>query len=109
MLDINIYDFSNMMLEQISMIISIGFTSSLIGITIYVLAKSWDEGKERALARDEVEMRDELNRKRLENLKLENLEIRLTNDDMELLNLMTGVNGTVRGTLRNVIRDHLKN
>ena len=86
------------------MVISLVFMSILIGITIYVLARSWNEGKERA----EIKEQEELKRKRVENLKLENLEIKLTKEDMELLNLMTRVNGTVRGTLRNRIREHLK-
>lgn len=104
MFSIDMYSFNNMILEQISMVISLVFMSILIGITIYVLARSWNEGKERA----EIKEQEELKRKRVENLKLENLEIKLTKEDMELLNLMTRVNGTVRGTLRNRIREHLK-
>lgn len=104
MFSIDMYSFNNMILEQISMVISLVFMSILIGITIYVLARSWNEGKERT----EIKEQEELKRKRVENLKLENLEIKLTKEDMELLNLMTGVNGTVRGTLRNRIREHLK-
>lgn len=104
MFSIDMYSFNNMILEQISMVISLVFMSILIGITIYVLVKSWNEGKERA----EIKEQEELKRKRVENLKLENLEIKLTKEDMELLNLMTRVNGTVRGTLRNRIREHLK-
>lgn len=105
----NMYNFTNMMLEQISMVISVVFTSALIGITIYVLAKSWDEGKERYLEREEREKQEQLNRKRLENLKLDSLEINLTSEDMELLNLMTKRDGTAKGTLRNIVREHLKN
>lgn len=104
MFSIDMYSFNNMILEQISMVISLVFMSILIGITIYVLARSWNEGKEKA----EIKEQEELKRKRVENLKLENLEIKLTKEDMELLNLMTRVNGTVRGTLRNRIREHLK-
>lgn len=108
MFGIDMHSVNNMILEQFSMCVSVVFMSALIGITIYVLTKSWDEGKERALVREENEKQEELNRKRLENLKLENLEIKLTADDMELLKLMTGVDKTVRGTLRSVLRDHLK-
>ena len=104
MFSTDMYSFNNMILEQVSMAISLVFMSILIGITIYVLARSWNEGKERA----EIKEQEELKRKRVENLKLENLEIKLTKEDMELLNLMTRVNGTVRGTLRNRIREHLK-
>lgn len=104
MFSIDMYSFNNMILEQISMVISLVFMSILIGITIYVLARSWNEGKERA----KIKEQEELKRKRVENLKLENLEIKLTKEDMELLNLMTRVNGTVKGTLRNRIREHLK-
>lgn len=108
MLGNNMYDFTNMMLEQISMVISVVFISALIGVTIYVLAKSWEEGKERYLEREEIEKQEQLNRKRLENLKLENLEINLTNEDVELLNLMTKRDGTIKGTLRGIVREHLK-
>lgn len=101
--------------DEISMIISVTFMSALIGITIYFLVKSWDEGKERYFERkalqenDEIERKqEEINKKRLENLKLENLEIKLTSEDLELLNLMTGNNGTTKGTLRKNLRDHLK-
>ena len=104
MFSTDMYSFNNMILEQVSMAISLVFMSILIGITIYVLARSWNEGKERA----EIKEQEELKRKRVENLKLENLEIKLTKEDMELLSLMTRVNGTVRGTLRNRIREHLK-
>lgn len=102
-------------IDNITMIISVCFMSALIGVTIYVLTNSWEEGKERYLERealreiDEVEKkREDINKRRLENLKLENLEIKLTNEDMELLKLMTGNNGTARGTLRNILREHLR-
>lgn len=103
-------------IDNITMIISVCFMSTLIGITIYVLVNSWEEGKERYLQRevlreiDEIERKkEEVNKKRLENLKLENLEIKLTNEDLELLNLMTKRDGTIKGTLRGIVREHLKN
>ena len=99
----------NCIVETIATLISITFISCLIAITIYKLIQSWDEGKERYLANEEYERKEALNKKRLENLKLENLEVKLTNEDIELLNLMTGINGTIRGTLRNIIREYLKN
>ena len=78
-------------------------------ITIYKLIQSWDEGKERYLANEENERREELNKKRLENLKLENLEVKLTSEDIELLNLIAGNKGTPKGVLRNMLREHLRN
>lgn len=93
---------------QVAMIISISFMSALIGSTIYLLVKSWEEGKERYLIKNEIEKQEELKRKKLENLKLENLDIKLTNDDMEILNLVAGNNGTAKGTLRKLLRDHLR-
>lgn len=94
--------------EQIATLFSITFLSMFIAIIIYALIRSWYEGKERALIKAKTEREEALKEKRLKNLKLENLEITLTNEDLELLNLMTGSNGTVKGTLRNILRDYLK-
>ena len=58
---------------------------------------------------EENERREELNKKRLENLKLENLEVKLTREDIELLNLIAGNKGTPKGVLRNMLREHLRN
>ena len=58
---------------------------------------------------EENERREELNKKRLENLKLENLEVKLTSEDIELLNLIAGNKGTPKGVLRNMLREHLRN
>lgn len=98
----------NCIVEPIATLISLTFTSCLIAITIYKFIQSWDEGKERYLANEENERIEALNKKKLENLKLENLEIKLTDEDLELLELMTRSNGTVKGTLRNILRDYLK-
>ena len=94
----------NCIVETIATLISITFISCLIAITIYKLIQSWDEGKERYLANEENERREELNKKRLENLKLENLEVKLTREDIELLNLIAGNKGTPKGVLRNMLR-----
>ena len=99
----------NCIVEPIATLISLTFISCLIAITIYKLIQSWDEGKERYLANEENVRIEALNKKRLENLKLENLEIKLTSEDIELLKLMSGSNGTAKGNLRNVIREHLRN
>ncbi|WP_195951641.1 hypothetical protein [Clostridium saudiense] len=99
----------NCIVETIATLISIAFISCLIAITIYKLIQSWDEGKERYLANEENERREELNKKRLENLKLENLEVKLTREDIELLNLIAGNKGTPKGVLRNMLREHLRN
>jgi len=98
----------NCIVEPITTLISLTFISGLIAITIYKLIQSWDEGKERYLVNEECERKEALNKKRLENLKLENLEVKLTNEDMELLQLIAGKNGTAKGTLRNILREHLK-
>ena len=63
MFEVDVYSFNNIILEQISMVISVVFISSLIAISIYFLAKSWDEGKERALQRSDIERQEELKRK----------------------------------------------
>ena len=93
--------------------ISITFISCLIAITIYKLIQSWDEGKERYLANEENERRGDRYKgrsfERLENLKLENLEVKLTREDIELLNLIAGNKGTPKGVLRNMLREHLRN
>lgn len=99
----------NCIVETIATLISITFISCLIAITIYKLIQSWDEGKERYLANEENERREELNKKRLENLKLESLEVKLTSEDIELLNLIAGNKGTPKGVLRNMLREHLRN
>ena len=99
----------NCIVETIATLISITFISCLIAITFYKLIQSWDEGKERYLANEENERREELNKKRLENLKLENLEVKLTSEDIELLNLIAGNKGTPKGVLRNMLREHLRN
>ena len=79
----------NCIVETIATLISITFISCLIAITIYKLIQSWDEGKERYLANEENERREELNKKRLENLKLENLEVKLTREDIECIYVAT--------------------
>lgn len=99
----------NCIVETIATLISITFISCLIAITIYKLIQSWDEGKERYLANEENVRIEALNKKRLENLKLENLEIKLTSEDIELLNLIAGNKGTPKGVLRNMLREHLRN
>ena len=99
----------NCIVETIATLISITFISCLIAITIYKLIQSWDEGKERYLANEENVRIEALNKKRLENLKLENLEVKLTSEDIELLNLIAGNNGTPKGVLRNMLREHLRN
>ena len=76
----------NCIIEPVATLISLTFISGLIAITIYKLILSWDYGKERYLANEENKRIEALNKKRLENLKLENLEIKLTNEDIELLN-----------------------
>ena len=99
----------NCIVEPIVTLISLTFISGLIAITIYKLIQSWDEGKERYLANEEYERKEALNKKRLENLKLENLEVKLTREDIELLNLIAGNKGTPKGVLRNMLREHLRN
>lgn len=99
----------NCIVETIATLISITFISCLIAITIYKLIQSWDEGKERYLANEENVRIEELNKKRLENLKLESLEVKLTSEDIELLNLIAGNKGTPKGVLRNMLREHLRN
>lgn len=94
---------ANCIFEPIATIISLTFISGLIAITIYKLIQSWDEGKERYAFRDQ----EEKNKKRLDNLKLETLEINLTSEDIELLQLLGGNNSTVKGTLRKMLREHL--
>ncbi|WP_412221499.1 hypothetical protein [Clostridium saudiense] len=99
----------NCIVEPIATLISLTFISCLIAITIYKLIQSWDEGKERYLANEENVRIEELNKKRLENLKLESLEVKLTSEDIELLNLIAGNKGTPKGVLRNMLREHLRN
>ena len=99
----------NCIVEPIATLISLTFISCLIAITIYKLILSWDEGKERYLANEENVRIEALNKKRLENLKLENLEVKLTSEDIELLNLIAGNKGTPKGVLRNMLREHLRN
>ena len=99
----------NCIVEPIATLISLTFISGLIAITIYKLIQSWDEGKERYFANEEYERKEALNKKRLENLKLENLEVKLTSEDIELLNLIAGNKGTPKGVLRNMLREHLRN
>ena len=99
----------NCIVETIATLISITFISCLIAITIYKLIQSWDEGKERYLANEENVRIEELNKKRLENLKLESLEVKLTSEDIKLLNLIAGNKGTPKGVLRNMLREHLRN
>ena len=99
----------NCIVEPIATLISLTFISGLIAITIYKLIQSWDEGKERYLANEENARIESLNKKRLENLKLENLEIKLTSEDIELLNIIAGNKGTPKGVLRNMLREHLRN
>lgn len=99
----------NCIAEPIATLISLTFISCLIAITIYKLIQSWDEGKERYLANEENVRIEELNKKRLENLKLESLEVKLTSEDIELLNLIAGNKGTPKGVLRNMLREHLRN
>ncbi len=99
----------NCIVEPIATLISLTFISCLIAITIYKLIQSWDEGKERYLANEENVRIEELNKKRLENLKLENLEVKLTSEDIELLNLIAGNKGTPKSVLRNMLREHLRN
>ena len=99
----------NCIVEPIATLISLTFISCLIAITIYKLIHSWDEGKERYLANEENVRIEALNKKRLENLKLENLEVKLTSEDIELLNLIAGNKGTPKGVLRNMLREHLRN
>ena len=99
----------NCIVEPIATLISLTFISCLIAITIYKLIQSWDEGKERYLANEENVRIEELNKKRLENLKLESLEVKLTSEDIELLNLIAGNKGTPKGVLRNTLREHLRN
>ena len=89
-------------------LLGLSFLSLLLGVVIYVLVKSFEEGKERAAIRDEIERREALRKKKLENLKLENLEISLTDEDIDLLHLMTESNGTIKGTLGYVLREHLR-
>ena len=99
----------NCIVEPIATLISITFISCLIAITIYKQIQSWYEGKERYLANEENVRIEALNKKRLENLKLENLEVKLTSEDIELLNLIAGNKGTPKGVLRNMLREHLRN
>lgn len=99
----------NCIVEPIATLISLTFISCLIAITIYKLIQRWDEGKERYLANEENVRIEELNKKRLENLKLESLEVKLTSEDIELLNLIAGNKGTPKGVLRNMLREHLRN
>ena len=99
----------NCIVEPIATLISLTFISCLIAITIYKLIQSWDEGKERYLANEENVRIEELNKKRIENLKLESLEVKLTSEDIELLNLIAGNKGTPKGVLRNMLREHLRN
>lgn len=99
----------NCIVEPIATLISLTFISCLIAITIYKLIQSWDGGKERYLANEENVRIEELNKKRLENLKLESLEVKLTSEDIELLNLIAGNKGTPKGVLRNMLREHLRN
>ena len=99
----------NCIVEPIATLISLTFISGLIAITIYKLIQSWDEGKERYLANEENARIESLNKKRLENLKLENLEVKLTSEDMELLQLIAGSNRTPKGMLRELLREYLRN
>lgn len=96
-------------IDSVVSLVGLVIISLILGVVIYVLVKSFDEGKERAAIRVEIERQEALRKKKLENLKLENLEVNLTDEDIDLLNLITEGNGTIKGTLRNILREHLRN
>ena len=88
----------NCIVEPIATLISLTFISGLIAITIYKLIQSWDYGKEKYELREQEALKQK---------RLENLEVNLTDEDLELLKLMSGNNSTVKGTLRKALREHL--
>lgn len=88
--------------------IGVIIVSVFLACIVVFIVKSFYEGKRRAMLKAEAERLHEAKMKKLKNLKLENLEIKLTDNDINLLAAMSDNDATVQGTLRYVVREHLK-